>query len=296
MADQRRGLGRGLSALLGEADATAAGEAPWPGEGRDLPIELIGRNPDQPRRDFAEEELEELAASIRERGVLQPILVRPAPGEAGRYQIVAGERRWRAAQRAGLREMPAVIRELDDLKTLEIAIIENVQRVDLNAIEEAFGYRDLIDRFGRTQEDIAKIVGKSRSHVANAVRLLGLPETVQLELRAGRLTAGHARALAAAPDPAGLARQVLDQGLNVREAEALARRAQALARPAAPPRAAAKDADTRALEDDLGEALGLAVEILDRAGVGEMRIRYGSLEQLDDLCRRLTRGGEGRDL
>jgi len=296
MADQRRGLGRGLSALLGEADSTAAGEAPWPGDGRDLPIELISRNPDQPRRDFAEEELEELAASIRERGVLQPILVRPAPGEAGRYQIVAGERRWRAAQRAGLHEMPAVIRELDDLKTLEIAIIENVQRVDLNAIEEAFGYRDLIDRFGRTQEEIARIVGKSRSHVANAIRLLGLPETVQRELRAGRLTAGHARALAAAPDPAALARQVLDQGLNVREAEALARRAQAPARPASTPAAPAKDADTRALEDDLSEALGLAVEIADRGGVGEMRIRYGSLEQLDELCRRLTRGGESRDL
>ena len=298
MADQRRGLGRGLSALLGEADSTAAGEAAWPADGRDLPIELIGRNPDQPRRDFAEDELEELAASIRERGVLQPILVRPAPGEPGRYQIVAGERRWRAAQRAGLREMPAVVRELDDLKTLEIAIIENVQRVDLNAIEEAFGYRDLIDRFGRTQEEIAQIVGKSRSHVANAIRLLGLPESVQQDLRAGRLSAGHARALAAAPDPAALARQVLDQGLNVREAEALARRAQSPARPAPAPTAPVKDADTRALEDDLSEALGLAVEIADRDGVGEMRIRYGSLEQLDELCRRLTRagGGESRDL
>ena len=289
MADYRRGLGRGLSALLGEADETAAGEAPWPSDGRDLPIELIGRNPDQPRRDFAEAELEELASSIRERGVLQPILVRPAPGQPGRYQIVAGERRWRAAQRAGLRDMPVVIRELDDLKTLEIAIIENVQRVDLNAIEEAFGYRDLMERFGRTQESIAQIVGKSRSHVANAVRLLGLPETVQADLRAGRLTAGHARALAAAPDPAALAEQVLAQGLNVREAEALARRAQAPARPTSAPTAQAKDADTRALESDLGEALGLAVEIIDRNGAGEMRVRYGSLEQLDDLCRRLTR-------
>ena len=297
MADQRRGLGRGLSALLGEADATAAGDGPWPSGGRDLPIELIERNPDQPRRDFAEAELEELANSIRERGVLQPILVRPDPGDPGRFQIVAGERRWRAAQRAGLRELPAVVRELDDLKTLEIAIIENVQRVDLNAIEEAFGYRDLVERFGRTQEEIARIVGKSRSHVANAVRLLGLPETVQLALRAGRLTAGHARALAAAPNPADLARQVLEQGLNVREAEALARRAQAPARAAAFPTAPVKDADTRALEDDLSETLGLGVEILDRAGVGEVRIRYGSLEQLDDLCRRLTRGGgEPREL
>jgi len=294
MADQRRGLGRGLSALLGEADATAAGEAPRPGDRRDLPIELIGRNPGQPRRDFADAELEELAGSIREHGVLQPILVRPAPDEPGRYQIVAGERRWRAAQRAGLREMPVVIRELDELRTLEIAIIENVQRVDLNAIEEALGYRDLVERFSRTQEDIARIVGKSRSHVANALRLLGLPEAVQLELRAGRLSAGHARALAAAPDPASLSRQVLERGLNVRETEALARRAQSPARPAsAPPM---KDADTRALEDDLGEALGLSVEIVHRDGAGELRIQYASLEQLDDLCRRLTRGGDPREL
>ncbi|HEX4180423.1 MAG TPA: ParB/RepB/Spo0J family partition protein [Caulobacteraceae bacterium] len=296
MADHRRGLGRGLSALLGEADEAAAGGTPWPSDGRDLPIELIERNPDQPRRDFVEEDLEALAASIRERGVLQPILVRPSPDGGGRYQIVAGERRWRAAQRAGLREMPAVVRELDDLKTLEIAIIENVQRVDLNAIEEAFGYRDLIDRFGRTQEEIAQIVGKSRSHVANALRLLGLPEAVQLELRAGRLTAGHARALAAAPDPEALARQVLAQGLNVREAEALARRAQAPTRPA-PSAAPVKDADTRALEEDVSEALGLHVEINDRGGAGEVRVRYGSLEQLDELCRRLTTGGErARDL
>ena len=235
MADQRRGLGRGLSALLGEADATAAGEAPRPGDGRDLPIELIRPNPGQPRRDFAEAELEALASSIRERGVLQPILVRPDPDQPGHYQIVAGERRWRAAQRAGLWDIPVVIRELDDLLTLELAIIENVQRVDLNAIEEALGYRDLVDRFGRTQEDIARIVGKSRSHVANALRLLGLPESVQADLRAGRLSAGHARALAAAPDPAALAHQVLERGLNVRETETLARRAQATAkRPSSP--------------------------------------------------------------
>jgi ParB family chromosome partitioning protein len=292
MAEQRRGLGRGLSALLGEADPATEG-ATGEAEGGVIPIELIGANPRQPRREFAEEELEELAASIRERGVLQPILVRPAPGEGGRYQIVAGERRWRAAQRAGLRDIPAVVRDLDDLKTLEIAIIENVQRVDLNAIEEAFGYRDLIDQFGRTQEEIAGIVGKSRSHVANAIRLLGLPESVQTALRAGRLTAGHARALAAAPDPAALADEVLSRGLNVRQAEALARSAQAPKRPAAPGAAPAKDADTRALEEDLGEALGLRVDISDRGGAGELRIRYASLEQLDDLCRRLTRAVAG---
>ena len=290
MADQRRGLGRGLSALLGEAEEVSAEAAAAEGV-RDLPIEWIIANPEQPRRDFDEDELEELAASIRERGLLQPILVRPAPAAPGQYQIVAGERRWRAAQRAGLREMSAVVRELDDLKTLEIGIIENVQRVDLNAIEEAFGYRDLIDRFGRTQEEIARIVGKSRSHVANAVRLLGLPEPVQQALRAGRLSAGHARALAAAPDPAALAELVLAKGLNVREAEALARRAQAPARPTPPAPPPAKDADTRALEEDLSDTLGLAVEISDRGGAGEVRIRYASLEQLDELCRRLTRGG-----
>jgi ParB family chromosome partitioning protein len=289
MADQRRGLGRGLTALLGEADSDNAGDAATLAV-RGTPIELIQRNPDQPRRDFDEADLEDLANSIRERGVLQPILVRPAPGEAGQFQIVAGERRWRAAQRAGLREMPVVVREFDDLETLEIAIIENVQRADLNPIEEAMGYRALVDRFGRTQEDIAQTVGKSRSYIANAMRLLGLPDTVQEDLRAGRLSAGHARALAAAPDPAALAQQVIDGGLNVREAEALARRAQAPQKPTAFPRAgSAKDADTRALEDDLSESLGLTVEITDRGGAGELRIQYASLEQLDDLCRRLTR-------
>jgi ParB family chromosome partitioning protein len=289
MVDQRRGLGRGLSALLGEADTDNAGDAAALAV-HGTPIELIRRNPEQPRRDFDDDELEDLANSIRERGVLQPILVRPAPGEPGQFQIVAGERRWRAAQRAGLREIPVVVREFDDLETLEIAIIENVQRTDLNPIEEAMGYRALIDRFGRTQEEVSKTVGKSRSHVANAMRLLGLPDSVQLDLRAGRLSAGHARALAAAPDPAALAQQVLDQGLNVREAEALARRAATPQKaPAAPRSAPAKDADTRALEDDLGESLGLTVEIFDRGGAGELRIQYASLEQLDDLCRRLTR-------
>ena len=287
MADQRRGLGRGLSALLGEADTDNAGDAASLAV-HGTPIELIQRNPDQPRRDFDEQDLEDLANSIRERGVLQPILVRPAPGEPGQYQIVAGERRWRAAQRAGLREIPTVVREFDDLETLEIAIIENVQRADLNAIEEALGYRALMDRFGRTQEEIAQTVGKSRSHVANAIRLLGLPDSVQTDLRAGRLSAGHARALASAPDPAALAQQVLERGLNVREAEALARRAQAPRRPALRS-LPAKDADTRALEEDLGETLGLTVEIIGQGEAGEMRIRYESLEQLDEVCRRLTR-------
>jgi ParB family chromosome partitioning protein len=295
MADNRRGLGRGLSALLDEAGAAAVAEggAVALTGVRDTPIELIHRNPEQPRRDFAEEDIESLAASIRERGVLQPILVRPLPGKTGEFEIVAGERRWRAAQRAGLHGMPVVVRDLDDLAAFEIAIIENVQRTDLNPIEEALGYRTLIEKFGRTQDGVAQTVGKSRSHVANAIRLLSLPDSMQSDLRSGRLTAGHARALATAPDAASLADRVIREGLSVREAEALARQAQGRAeeRPTRKPRnASAKDADTRALEDDLTEVLGLAVEIVDREGAGELRIRYGSLEQLDEICRRLTRG------
>ena len=293
MAENRRGLGRGLSALLDEAaEAAVSGQGPVTTGTSETPIEFIHRNPDQPRRDFAEAEIDDLAASIREKGVLQPILVRPIPGFDGEFQIVAGERRWRAAQRAGLRHMPVVVRELDDLETLEIAIIENVQRADLNAVEEALAYKALMDRFGRTQDAVAQTVGKSRSHVANALRLLNLPEAVQLELRAGRLSAGHARALASAPDPAGLARQVVERGLNVRDTEALARRAQGGDKPRSAPRPAqAKDADTRALEEDLAEVLGLNVEIFDHDGAGELRIAYETLEQLDDLCRRLTRAG-----
>ncbi len=296
MAEHRRGLGRGLSALLDEAAEAAVmgeGETPPTTAGlREAPIELLNRNPEQPRRDFGEAEIEELAASIREKGVLQPILVRPMPGKPGEYQIVAGERRWRAAQKAGLRQMPVVVRDLDDLAALEIAIVENVQRADLNPIEEAMGYKALMERFGRTQDAVAQNVGKSRSHVANALRLLGLPEAVQLELRAGRLTSGHARALAAAPDPATLAREVIERGLNVRETEALARKAQGGSeKPRTASRAPAgpKDADTRALEEDLADVLGLDIEIIDRGGAGELRIAYATLEQLDDLCQRLTR-------
>jgi len=296
MAENRRGLGRGISALLDEASAEAvidaeAAAAQGARQGQQtLPIEQMRRNPDQPRRDFPEAELEELAASIREKGVLQPILVRPAPGAPGEYQIVAGERRWRAAQRAGLHELPVVVRELDDLETMEIAIIENVQRADLNAIEEAFGYQALIERFGRTQDAVAQTVGKSRSYVANALRLLTLPEGVQLELRAGRLTAGHARAIASAPDPAALARQAIEQGMSVRATEAMARRAQnaGAIRPIRAPRR--KDADTRALEEDIQATIGLKVEILDRDGVGEVRVHYATLEQLDEICRLLSGG------
>lgn len=296
MSEGRRGLGRGLSALLGEVDSAPA-QAPGDtaAGSREAPIELVRRNPDQPRRTFREEDLVELSDSIREKGVLQPILVRPAPGAAGEYQIVAGERRWRAAQRAGLKTIPIMVRELDDLAVLEIGIIENVQRADLNAIEEALSYKVLIEKFGQTQELIAQTVGKSRSHVANTLRLLALPDSVQHYVTSGEMTAGHARAIANVPDPAALAREVIDKGLSVRDAEALARRAptadgeaRAKSSGGRPPRT--KDTDTQALEADLSSVLGLDVEIDHRGGTGALTIRYATLEQLDDLCNRLTRG------
>jgi ParB family chromosome partitioning protein len=283
-AEGRRGLGRGLSALLGEAEA--AGQ-PGPGGAREIPIELIARNPDQPRTDFGEAELEELAQSVRLRGVLQPILVRPAPGRAGEYQIVAGERRWRAAQRAGLNAVPALVRELGDQETLELALIENLQRENLNAMEEAHAFSSLIGLSGGSQEDVAQAVGKSRSHVANTLRLLQLPATIQGLVRQGRLSAGHARTLIGADDPDALAREILNGGLSVRGAEALARKAAAPAKPAKPQ--ARKSNDTLALERDLSEHLGLEVQIQDKDGRGELRIRYADLEQLDEVCRRLTR-------
>ena len=298
-----RGLGRGLSALLGDTEPPApiappskpqaARSAPSPFAQVDetpyIAIELLRRNPDQPRRHFADVEISELAASIKEKGVLQPILVRPAPGAPGEWQIVAGERRWRAAQRAGLPTVPVIIRELDDLQVLEVAIVENVQRADLNAMEEANSFKMLVDRFGRTQEAVAQTVGKSRSHVANSLRLLQLPEEVQQHVVAGRLTAGHARAIATAPNPGALAKRIVDEGLNVRQAEALTKRRTE----PKPPRSAAKagNADIAALEQDLSDVLGLSAEIHDRGGVGELRLYYATLEQLDDLCRRLTSGG-----
>lgn len=291
-AETRRGLGRGLSALLGEASPARDG----PAGGRETPIELVRPNPDQPRRVFAESELESLAQSIRERGVLQPVLVRPARGGGGEFQIVAGERRWRAAQRAGLATVPVIVRDVDDETALEIAIVENVQRSDLNPIEEAQAYRALMERHGRTQEDVAEAVGKSRSHVANVLRLLGLPDTVQAALEDGRLSAGHARALIGRPDAATLAALVIEKGLSVREAEALARQARAGQAGrgsggggSGRPGRTAKDADTVALESDLSETLGLEVKIDDRGGAGAVTIRYASLEQLDEICRRLSR-------
>ena len=284
-AEGRRGLGRGLSALLGESEASA--QPGGPSGAREIPIELIAANPGQPRMYFHEAELEELAQSVRQRGVLQPILLRPAPGRAGEYQIVAGERRWRAAQRAGLTAVPAVVREIGDQEALELALIENLQRADLNAMEEAAAYSSLLSLSGGTQDDVAQAVGKSRSHVANTLRLMQLPLEIQALVRQGALSAGHARTLIGARDPEGLAKEILDKGLNVRDAEALARRSAGPERAAkTPPR---KSNDTLALERDLSERLGLQVQIQDKDGQGEIRIRYADLEQLDEVCRRLTR-------
>ena len=287
MSEPRRGLGRGLSALMDEASAAGDGA---PAGTREIPIEQIHRNPAQPRVDFDGEAAERLAASVRDKGVLQPILVRPSPDRPGDYQIVAGERRWRAAQAAGLASLPVVLREFDDQEALEIAIVENVQRADLNPVEEAAGYAALIERFGRTQEEVAESVGKSRSHVANAVRLLDLPAPIVAMLKGGQLTAGHARAIATAPNPVALAHEVARKGLSVRAAERLGRRAIAEVRGTAGKGGPTKDADTRALEADLGRALGLSVDIAHRAGRGAVTIRYETLEQLDELCRRLGRG------
>jgi ParB family chromosome partitioning protein len=255
---------------------------------RAIPIDLVQRNPQQPRKHFDEGELTELANSIRSHGVLQPILVRPIAG--GKYEIVAGERRWRAAQRAGLHSIPAVVRELDEVEVLEIAIVENVQRTDLNPIEEAQGFQALIDRFGRTQEEIAEAVGKSRPHIANMLRLLKLPEDLQEMVRDGRLSSGHARAILTAPDPRALAQRAIKDGLNVREVERLAQQAKDEKHgPRVTPGAAdAKSADTRALEQSLSNALGLEVTITEKGGTaGEVKISYKTLEQLDDVIRRL---------
>jgi ParB family chromosome partitioning protein len=285
MAENRRGLGRGLSALLGEAEEIAHAVAPEEGV-RSIPIELIHPNPDQPRRHFDPDELAGLADSIRDKGVLQPILVRPSRRD-GEYEIVAGERRWRAAQAAGLQAIPAFMRRLSDNETLELAIIENIQRADLNPIEEGRAYQALMAMSQITQEEAARRVGKSRSHVANTLRLAQLPPAVQQHLIEGRLTAGHARALLTSQDPEGLAQTVVERGLSVREAEALAKDGERPRKASGPKRV--KDADTAALEVDLEEALGMQVEVADRGGAGEVRIRYESLEQLDEICRRLTR-------
>jgi ParB family chromosome partitioning protein len=283
----RKRLGRGLAALIGEIDKPADVEKrPVSADGK-IPIEFISPNPRNPRRTFGDADLADLAQSIREHGVVQPVVVRPS-GEAGRYEIIAGERRWRAAQRAGLIEIPVIVREVDDRVALELAIIENVQRADLNPVEEAQGYQQLIDEHNYTQADLGQVIGKSRSHVANTLRLLKLPDVIRNMLVDGSLSAGHARTLVTAEDPAGLAKQIVEQGLSVRQAETLAQQpAAAVARqPRANP-ADEKDPDTIALEKLLTDVTGLRVSISHKEKGGEVRIAYRTLEQLDGLCRKL---------
>jgi ParB family chromosome partitioning protein len=288
---ERRGLGRGLSALMADVDTTAPQPTADTARRAEtfIAVDRISPNPDQPRRTFTEAALVELTASLREKGVIQPLILRRDPSDAERYQIVAGERRWRAAQRAQLHEVPAIVRDLDDTEVLELAIIENIQRADLNAIEEAAGYRQLMDRFGHTQEKLAEALGKSRSHIANLLRLLSLPESVIDFVRSGDLSAGHARALVTSEDPAGLAAKVVIQGLSVRQTEALAKKTGAF-KPTNINNSPVKDADTKALEKDVAAALGMNVTIAHPPGAegGVMTIKYRDLDQLDELCRRLS--------
>ena len=282
-----KGLGMGLSALLGEAARPAApGEASAAGGVREIEVARIRPNPNQPRTHFDESALNELAESISERGVLQPVLVRPH-GDGATYEIIAGERRWRAAQRARLHTIPALVRDAGEEITAELALIENVQREDLNAIEEADGYRQLIARYGHSQEQVGRLVHKSRSHVANLLRLLDLPEAVRQSLLQGDISMGHARAVAAAPDPEGLTREIVAKGLSVRQAEERAKRAKA------GPRALILterkvDADLAALERQLGDMLGVKVQVAHKGQGGTVTLHYSSLDQLDMICQRLS--------
>lgn len=297
--EPRRSLGRGLSALLGDVQSGPEKETEDAGTGAGtpgrppaaLPIDLIRANPDQPRRHFDQTELEELAASIREHGIIQPLIVRPDPTRAEGYQVVAGERRWRAAQLAGLDTLPVVVKELSDREVLELAIIENIQRADLNPVEEAAGFFQLVEKFSYSQEQLARTVGKSRSHVSNAMRLLNLPEPVREMVRRGELSAGHARALLNVTDPLALARAAVAEGLSVRQIEDRARAIVAKPQKREVPRSGAeKDADTKMLEGDLSAAIGMRCSIEHRGkdGAGELRIVYRSLDDLDKLCQKLS--------
>lgn len=289
---RRHGLGRGLNALFGDAGGGFEAE-----EGQrqphSLPVEQLRPGLYQPRRVFDEDAIAALADSIRERGVLQPILVRPHPSIAGAYEIIAGERRWRASQRAKLHEVPVVVRAMADREALEIALIENIQRQDLTPLEEAEGYRRLIEEFSHTQEALARALGRSRSHIANMLRLLGLPDPVKAMIQDGALTAGHARALLSLPDPVSAADEVVRRGLNVRQTERLGRPAPRRAEAGGGPGGASagvsdKDADTLALERDLSNRLGLQVSISQRGPGGTLALHYQSLDQLDELLRRLV--------
>jgi len=282
-----RGLGRGLSALLGDGDLETRDSAESSPRSRGLPTAFLRPNPLQPRRDFNADDLKDLAASIAEKGVLQPILVRPT-GSPDVYEIIAGERRWRAAQAAKLHEVPVIVRALSDAQSLEIAIIENVQRTDLNAIEEASAYQELMSRFHYTQEQVAEVIGKSRSHIANTLRLLKLPDSVKALVAGGKLTAGHARALIGTSNPEALAHEILNKAMNVRQTEKKVK----------PPRAetaakTSKDADTKALEHSLSNTLGMEVQIEYQGKKGgTVKICYRTLEQLDEIIRRLNSYGE----
>jgi ParB family chromosome partitioning protein len=290
MTEKPSRLGRGLAALIGDmATVEGARVAESASSAKRLPVEFIIANRQNPRRDFDPDALEDLTNSIREKGVMQPLLVRPSE-DPNIFEIIAGERRWRAAQRAGLHDVPVIIREVDDREALELAIIENVQRADLSPLEEAMGYDQLMQQFDYTQQDLAQVIGKSRSHVANTLRLLRLPQDVRDMLARGELTAGHARTLITAEDPAALARRIVGGGLSVREAEALSQRGAAEARGGSGGRAAPeKDADTRALEKQLADALGMRVAISHAANGGRIEIRYRTLDQLDSLCMKLGR-------
>lgn len=288
---ERRGLGRGLSALMADVPVSDANTESGPRQLAEtsLAIDLLRPNPNQPRRKFSEDRLAELARSIEEKGIIQPLIVRRLKGN--QYEIVAGERRWRAAQIARLHEVPVVVRDYDDTEVLEVAIMENIQRADLNPVEEAAGYRQLIERFGHTQEKVADALGKSRSYIANSMRLLTLPVEVQDMLEAGDLSVGHARALITSDDAATLAKTVVGKGLSVRETEKLTKPKD---KPADKPtrKATTKDADTKALERDLSAATGFDIEIIHKPGgeSGQLRISYKTLDDLDDLCRLLSRG------
>ena len=291
-ADKKRGLGRGLSALMADVNEPIDPTRPVIASDQVVPIEKIIPNPDQPRKQFDSDALDDLVSSIREKGVLQPLIVRKS---GDNFEIVAGERRWRAAQRAKLHELPVIIRDFTDTEVLEVAIIENIQRADLNLIEEAAGYKQLMDRFGHTQEKMAEALGKSRSHIANLLRLLSLPSTVQAHVTQGSLSAGHARALVTARDPDALVKKIINRGLSVRQTEALVKKSQQSGddpglTATQKQTSSAKDADTRALEEDLAAATGVKVTLSHKpnAESGQLTLHYSTLEQLDDLCRKLS--------
>ena len=285
-----RGLGRGLSALMSDVGTDDASQSTSKRPDMVVPIEQVQPNPDQPRRTFAEDALNDLAASVTEKGIIQPLIVRQSPHTKGTYEIVAGERRWRAAQMAKLHEIPVILRDYDDTEVLEIAIIENIQRADLNPVDEAAGYKQLMDRFGHTQDKLASALGKSRSHIANLLRLLNLPDEVQTYLVSGQISAGHARALVGHDQAVALAREVIQRKLSVRETEQLAKKGAAIKKRAVPGAPVPKDADTVQIENELSATLRMKVTIDHPNGAdgGKLVINYKSLDQLDDLLRALS--------